>query len=239
MMRVVGRAATLEILLEGRIWGAREAYEKGLVNRVVPDDKVVEEAYATARRIAEGAPLAARWHKKFVRRLADPRKLSRRNSSRASPASTPRTSAKAWRRSWLSENPISKANEELMSRHPARIRVLRRAGPDFPNRPVRIMVGSAAGGGTDIVSRLLAAKLQEVWGQPVVVENRTGASASIAADFVAKSPPDGYTVVMAVPNSHTIAPHLIKLPYDPLRDFTPITLAVQVPHVLVVAKARR
>jgi len=78
MMRVVGRAATLEILLEGRIWGAREAYEKGLVNRVVPDDKVVEEAYATARRIADGAPLAARWHKKFVRRLADPRKLSRK-----------------------------------------------------------------------------------------------------------------------------------------------------------------
>ena len=78
MMRVVGRAATLEILLEGRIWGAREAYEKGLVNRVVPDDKVPEEAYATARRIAEGAPLAARWHKKFVRRLADPKPLSKK-----------------------------------------------------------------------------------------------------------------------------------------------------------------
>ncbi len=76
MMRVVGRAATLEILLEGRIWGAREAYEKGLVNRVVADDKVEQEAYATAQRIAEGAPLAARWHKKFVRRLADPRPLS-------------------------------------------------------------------------------------------------------------------------------------------------------------------
>ena len=76
MMRVVGRAATLEILLEGRIGGAREAYEKGLVSRVVVDDKVVEEAYATARRIAEGAPLAARWHKKFVRRLVDPRPLT-------------------------------------------------------------------------------------------------------------------------------------------------------------------
>jgi tripartite-type tricarboxylate transporter receptor subunit TctC len=105
----------------------------------------------------------------------------------------------------------------------------------FPSRPVRLMVGSAAGGGTDIVSRLLAAKLQEFWGQPVVVENRTGASASIAADFVAKSHPDGYNVVMAVPNSHTIGPHLFKVPYDPLRDFTPITLAVQVPHVLVVS----
>jgi enoyl-CoA hydratase/carnithine racemase len=76
MMRVIGPAASLELLLEGRIWGAREAYEKGLVNRIVPDAGVVEEAYATARRIAAGAPLAARWHKKFVRRLADPRPLT-------------------------------------------------------------------------------------------------------------------------------------------------------------------
>jgi enoyl-CoA hydratase len=76
MMRVTPRAVALEILLEGRIWGAREAYEKGLVSRVVADDKVVDEAYATARRIAEGAPLAARWHKKFIRRLAEPRPLT-------------------------------------------------------------------------------------------------------------------------------------------------------------------
>jgi enoyl-CoA hydratase len=76
MMRVIGPVSSLEILLEGRIWGAREAYEKGLVNRVVPDAGVVEEAYATARRIAEGAPLVARWHKKFIRRLLDPRPLT-------------------------------------------------------------------------------------------------------------------------------------------------------------------
>ena len=76
MMRVIGPAASLEILLEGRIWNAQEAYEKGLVNRVVADDKVVEEAYATARRIADGAPLVARWHKKFIRRLQDPRPLT-------------------------------------------------------------------------------------------------------------------------------------------------------------------
>ena len=76
MMRVIGPASSLEILLEGRIWGAREAYEKGLVSRVVADDKVVEEAYAAARRIADGAPLVARWHKKFIRRLLDPRPLT-------------------------------------------------------------------------------------------------------------------------------------------------------------------
>ncbi|HET9042186.1 MAG TPA: enoyl-CoA hydratase-related protein, partial [Burkholderiales bacterium] len=76
MMRVIGPAASLEILLEGRIWGAREAYEKGLVARVVPDAGVIEETYATARRIADGAPLVARWHKKFVRRLTDPRPLT-------------------------------------------------------------------------------------------------------------------------------------------------------------------
>jgi len=76
MMRVIGPAASLEILLEGRIWGAREAYEKGLVSRVMPDAEVVKETYAAARRIADGAPLVARWHKKFIRRLADPRPLS-------------------------------------------------------------------------------------------------------------------------------------------------------------------
>ena len=76
MMRVVGRAATLEILLEGRIWEAREAYQKGLVNRVVADDKVMDESLATARRIAEGAPLVARWHKKFINRLMEQRPLA-------------------------------------------------------------------------------------------------------------------------------------------------------------------
>jgi len=75
MLRVVSRSVALEILLEGRIWGAREAHEKGLVNRVLPDDKVEAEAYATAQRIAEGAPLAARWHKKFINRLGDPKPL--------------------------------------------------------------------------------------------------------------------------------------------------------------------
>ena len=76
LIRLVGAAVALEILLEGRIFGAAEAKAKGLVTRVVPDDQVAAEAAATAARIAEGAPLAARWHKKFARRFADPAPVS-------------------------------------------------------------------------------------------------------------------------------------------------------------------
>ncbi len=76
LLRLVGPAVALEILLEGRVFDAAEAKDKGLVTRVVPDDQVAAEARATAERIAEGAPLAARWHKKFARRLADPRPLT-------------------------------------------------------------------------------------------------------------------------------------------------------------------
>lgn len=75
LIKLVGRQTALEILLEGRVFGAIEAREKGLVSRVVPDAKVIEEAYATARRIAAGAPLVNRWHKKFARRLEDARPL--------------------------------------------------------------------------------------------------------------------------------------------------------------------
>jgi enoyl-CoA hydratase/carnithine racemase len=76
LVRLVGEATALEILFEGRVFDAEEAHAKGLVNRVVADDQVEAEAMATARRIAEGAPLVARWHKKFARRLRDPRPLS-------------------------------------------------------------------------------------------------------------------------------------------------------------------
>jgi len=69
LLPLVGRAVALEILVEGRVWAAQEAWEKGLVARVVSDEGLEQEAYATARRIAEGAPLVARWHKQFVRRL--------------------------------------------------------------------------------------------------------------------------------------------------------------------------
>jgi enoyl-CoA hydratase/carnithine racemase len=76
LLALVGRATTLEILLEGRVFGAEEAREKGLVNRIVADDQVEGEAYAAAQRIAEGAPLVARWHKKFINRLVEPTPLT-------------------------------------------------------------------------------------------------------------------------------------------------------------------
>jgi enoyl-CoA hydratase/carnithine racemase len=76
LVDLVGPSSALEIVLEGRIFGAQEALQKGLVNRVVPDAEVEKEAYAVARRIAEGAPLVARWHKKFVKRLLDPKPLT-------------------------------------------------------------------------------------------------------------------------------------------------------------------
>ena len=76
LIELCGKAGALEIALEGRVFGAQEAKEKGLVNRVVSDDKVEEQAYAAARRIAEGAPLVARWHKKFINRLMDPKPLA-------------------------------------------------------------------------------------------------------------------------------------------------------------------
>lgn len=76
LVELVGRSVALEILLEGRVFDAREAKEKGLVNRIVDDERVEEEVYTTARRIAAGAPLVHRWHKKFIRRLADPAPLS-------------------------------------------------------------------------------------------------------------------------------------------------------------------
>jgi tripartite-type tricarboxylate transporter receptor subunit TctC len=104
----------------------------------------------------------------------------------------------------------------------------------YPTKPVRILVGFAPGGGTDIVSRVIAQRLTELWGQPVLVENRAGATGAIAADLVAKAPADGYTLLMGHANSHAIGPNLMKLPYDPLRDFAPVSYVGYVPNVLAV-----
>ncbi len=105
----------------------------------------------------------------------------------------------------------------------------------FPSRPVRIVVPTSPGGATDSFSRAIAQRLAEGWGQPVVVENRPGANQIIGADYVAKSAPDGYTLLVSDASSFVMNPHLYKkLPYDGLRSFTPITVLVRFPWVIAV-----
>jgi tripartite-type tricarboxylate transporter receptor subunit TctC len=107
-------------------------------------------------------------------------------------------------------------------------------GQSWPAKAVRIMVGASAGGGTDIIARMLAEKYQTAFGQPFVVENRPGAANTIAADLTAKAAPDGYTLLLATNTAQAIAPHLMKLGFDPIKDLTPVALIVMVPNVVVV-----
>ena len=110
------------------------------------------------------------------------------------------------------------------------------ANAQYPNKPLRWIVPFPPGGPTDSFSRPVAAKLAELIGQPVVVENVAGAGASIGTDRLARSAPDGYTVALATTGTHAINPHLYgaRLPYDALKDFTPLTLAVRYVNVLVI-----
>jgi len=107
-------------------------------------------------------------------------------------------------------------------------------GAAFPVKPVRIVVGYAPGGATDIVGRLIAQKLQEATGQSFFVENRPGASATIASEMVARSTPDGYTLLIAATTSHSILPSLMKLTYDAQRDFSPVSQLVTSPLLLAL-----
>src|SRR6476659_10303568 len=104
----------------------------------------------------------------------------------------------------------------------------------YPTRPVHIVVPYPAGGAVDPFARVLTQQLSELWGQQVVVDNRPGASTMIGADQVAKSPPDGYTLLLTAELTLVIVPHLYeKIPYDPLRDFTPIVALVSATQALV------
>lgn len=104
----------------------------------------------------------------------------------------------------------------------------------YPNKPVRLIVGQAPGGATDVIARLVSPKLGEQMGQTVVVENRTGAAGSIGAAFVAKSAPDGYNLLV-VSSSYAINPSLYTdLPFDPVKDLMPVSLIAEAPFVLVV-----
>ena len=104
----------------------------------------------------------------------------------------------------------------------------------FPERPVRIIVPLTPGGSPDTIARTVAAGLQGVWTQPVVVENRPGGSQNIGADLVAKSAPDGHTWLLAPDNVFSVNPHLGKPPFDPLTDFVPVTLLARIQFLLVV-----
>jgi tripartite-type tricarboxylate transporter receptor subunit TctC len=112
---------------------------------------------------------------------------------------------------------------------------LSQAQSDYPNKPIKLIVGFAPGGSTDIVGRIVAQKLGERLGQTVVVENRAGAGGTIGADITAKAAPDGYTLTLGTTSTHAIAAGAYsKLPYDPVKDFTPISLVAITPYLLVV-----
>jgi tripartite-type tricarboxylate transporter receptor subunit TctC len=106
---------------------------------------------------------------------------------------------------------------------------------NYPTKPVRLVVPFPAGGTTDILARAVAQKLSEAWGQQVIVDNRPGAGGNIGSDLVAKSKPDGYTLLMGTVGTHAINPSLYKnMPYDHVKDFVPVILVAGVPNVLVV-----
>jgi tripartite-type tricarboxylate transporter receptor subunit TctC len=105
----------------------------------------------------------------------------------------------------------------------------------WPTRPVKVVVPFPAGGPTDVMTRILSEKLTQALGQPVVVENKPGAGGTIGADFVAKSSPDGYTFVMATGSTHSVGPYLGKVPYDPVKDFTPVVYVGYATNILLVS----
>src|SRR5258705_5659454 len=108
------------------------------------------------------------------------------------------------------------------------------AAQNYPAKAVRIIVPYPAGGTSDILSRLLSPKLNEAFGQPVVVDNRPGANGNIGADLVAKSPPDGYLLMLADLGALSISPSVYKLPFDVVRDLAPVTMVAYSPHLLAV-----
>ena len=107
---------------------------------------------------------------------------------------------------------------------------------DYPSKPIRIIIGYSAGGGNDIIVRSMSNEMSKSLGQPVIIENKPGAQSIIAAEYVAKAPPDGYTVLMGPSGPMTINPATYsKLPYDPVRDFAPVSMISTFPLIAVVS----
>ncbi|CAP40838.1 Bug family tripartite tricarboxylate transporter substrate binding protein [Bordetella petrii] len=137
--------------------------------------------------------------------------------------------------------PVSSARRALVRGAVALAAALACTGPalaqdtDFPTKPLRFVVPYPPGGPLDSTARMLAEKVRVSLGQPVIVENRSGAGGNIGADLVAKAAPDGYTLVMGAVATHAINPWLFaNLPYDPIKDFAPVTIVAAVPNVLVM-----
>ena len=104
----------------------------------------------------------------------------------------------------------------------------------FPDRPIRLVVPFPAAGAADVLARAIGQKLTEAWNQQIVVDNRPGAAAVIGSDLVAKAAPNGYTLLMGATSSHAIGPNINRVPYDPVRDFAPVTMVAFSPFALVV-----
>jgi len=105
---------------------------------------------------------------------------------------------------------------------------------EFPTKPIKLVVPFPPGGAVDAIGRLVGQKASEVLGQPILIDNRAGAAGSIGTEIVAKSAPDGYTLLMGSTSSLSVIPNLQKVPYDPIKDFTPVSLVAYIPHVLVI-----
>jgi tripartite-type tricarboxylate transporter receptor subunit TctC len=104
----------------------------------------------------------------------------------------------------------------------------------YPSKPIHLIVPFPPGGGNDTVARAIAQQVSPELGQPVVIDNRPGAGGAVGAELAAKAPPDGYTLFLAGVGSHVVNPNVHKVPYDPIRDFAPVTLIASAPSVLVV-----
>lgn len=130
---------------------------------------------------------------------------------------------------------IARHTFTLMALFAAGAAVAQSAPPDYPNRPIRIVVTFTPGGAPDIIARLLGERFTAAWGQPVVIDNKPGSGGNIGSDFVAKAAPDGYTLVVGTVGTHSINGALYaRMPYDMVRDFSPVSLVATTPNLLVV-----
>src|SRR5204863_2916831 len=131
------------------------------------------------------------------------------------------------------EDPMNRAAAALTATLAASLLALPARGQQYPNKPIRIIVPFAAGGTSDILARAIGPRITAAWGQPVIVENRTGANGNVGADYVAKSAPDGATLLLSDVGALAINPSVyVDMPFDPAKDFAAVVMVSYSPHVL-------